>query len=103
VSAFFPQPVTLLLLPLFQHVTSIAASGWPDPGGYPPGSFGVAPIAGASWQFPTGPQPAACLGTKVNFTYGTTGRIGGLGTAGGLTFDPAIADTSGTKELYLFN
>jgi hypothetical protein len=101
VSAGLMQPVTSLCLGLFGHVTRYAPSGWPDPDGF----SSLVPIgpAGASWQVPTGLQPAACLGTKVNLTYGTTGRKGSLGSPGVLTFDPSIADTSGSRELYLFD
>lgn len=90
---------------LFGHVTGVPASGpWPDPDGFGGAApFGVTAVAGASWQLPTGPQPSACTGTKINITYGTSGRTGVLGSPGGLTFDPSVADTSGTKELYLFN
>jgi len=101
----FPTPLTNLCWTLFGHVTSVPALGpWPDVDGFGgTAPFGVEAIAGASWQFPTGNQPAACTGTKVNITYGTSGRLGVKGAAGGLTFDPSIADTSGTKEIYLFN
>jgi hypothetical protein len=90
---------------LFGHVTGIPAGGpWPDPDGFGGAApFGVTAVGGASWQFPTGPQPGACVGTKLNITYGTTGRTGVLGAPGGLTYDPAIADISGSKELYLFD
>jgi hypothetical protein len=102
VSAGLMQPVTSLCLGLFGHVTRIAPSGWPDPDGFSAGT-GSTMIAGASWQIPTGLQPAACIGTKVNLTYGTTGRKGVVGAPGQMTFDPSIADTSGSRELYLFN
>jgi hypothetical protein len=100
VSAGLLQPLTNLLLPIFGHNTAFAASGWPDPGGFPSGQFGVPAVGGASWQFPTGPQPAACVGLDVNFTYGTSGRVS---PTGGLTWNPAVADTSGTKQIFLFN
>ena len=105
VSAGLLQPITSLCLGLFGHVTGVPASGpWPDPDGFGGAApFGVTAMAGASWQFPTGPQPSACVGTKVNLTYGTSGRTGVLGAGGPLTFDPSIADTSGTKEIYLFD
>jgi hypothetical protein len=103
VSALFPQPATLVLLPLFGHVTKFAPSGWPDPSGFPPAATFPIVIAGASWQVPTGAQPAACVGTKINLTYGTTGRLGNVGSPGPMTFDPSIADTSGSKEVYLFD
>jgi hypothetical protein len=105
VSAGLLQPITSALFPVFGHVAKDTPSGiWPDPDGF----GGVAPfnvhaVAGASWQLPTGLQPGACTGTKVNLTYGTSGRTGVLGAPGSLTWDPSIADTSGTKELYLFN
>jgi hypothetical protein len=100
VSSGFPQPVMDWGHRTFGHVTQL---GFPDPWGFPVGAFGVAPIAGASWQVPLGPLPAACAGTAMNLTYGTSGRLGGVGTAGPKTFDPSIADTSGTRELYLFD
>jgi hypothetical protein len=103
VSAGFLQPITASMFNVFQHVTSTAPSGFPDPGGFASGAFNTPAIAGASWQVPTGNLPAACTGTKLNVTYGTSGRTGGVGSAGGLTWDPSVADTSGTKELFLFN
>jgi hypothetical protein len=99
VSAGLLQPLTKLCFGLFGHVTRL---GWNDPDGLQGFIFPIL-IGGASWQVPTGLQPAACLGTKVNLTYGTTGRKGSLGSPGALTFDPSIADTSGSKELYLFD
>jgi len=103
VSPGFLQPITQSMFNLFQHVTSVAPSGWPDPQGLPTGAFAVPAVAGASWQIPVGPQPSACIGMAFNFTYGTSGRLGGVGTAGHLTFNPSIADISGSRELFLFN
>jgi len=88
VSAGLLQPLTGLGFGLLGHVTR---PGFP---------FG---IGGASWQLPTGPQPAACTGIAVNITYGSSGRKGVLGAPGKLTFNPAIADTSGTRQLFLFD
>jgi hypothetical protein len=82
------QALTGLGFGLFGHVT---AAGFP--GG----------IGGASWQLPVSPQPAACVGLAVNITYGTTGRNGSLGAPGGLTFNPLVADVSGSKQLFLFD
>jgi len=103
VSAGLLQPITGICFNLFGHATSTTASGWPDPDGFASGAFNTPAIGGASWQFPTGPQPAACVGAAVNLTYGTSGRLGAVGSAGGLTWNPTIADTSGTKQLFLFN
>jgi hypothetical protein len=89
VTAGLLQPITNNLLGLFQHVTATAPSGWPDPGGFPSGAFNTPAIGGASWQIPTGNIPAACTGTKLNLTYGTSSRTGGVGTAGGLNWDPS--------------
>src|SRR5262245_14681919 len=88
VSAGLLQPLTSLGFGLFGHVTR---PGFP---------FG---IGAASWQLPTGPQPAACTGIAVNITYGSSGRKGVLGAPGKLTFNPDIADTSGTRQLFLFD
>ena len=88
VTAGLLQPVTSLGFGIFGHVTQ---AGFP---------FG---IGGASWQLPTGPQPAACTGIAINITYGSSGRKGVLGAPGGLTFLPTIADTSGTRQLFLFD
>jgi hypothetical protein len=52
---------------------------------------------------PTGPQPAACAGIAINITYGSSGRKGVLGAPGKLTFNPNLADTSGTRQLFLFD
>ncbi len=106
VSAGFLQPITNTFLALFQHLTKVPPSGvWPDPGGFPGvAPFGVQSVAGASWQLPVGPLPAACVGTKLNLTYGTSGRAGCLESGpAGLTFNPEVADTSGTKQLFLFD
>jgi len=103
VSAGLLQPLTNSLFGFFGHATSTTASGWPDPGGFASGAFGTPAIAGASWQVPTGLVPAACTGTKVNLTYGTSGRFGQVPVPGQLTWDPTQADTSGTKQLFLFN
>jgi hypothetical protein len=100
VSSGFIQAITHATLPLYGHVTQ---AGFPDPSSYVMGAFGVQGIAGASQQLPVGNPPAACLGLAVNLTYGTSGRTGVLGAPGPVTWDPAVADTSGTRELYIFN
>jgi hypothetical protein len=100
VSAGFPQALTRTCATIFGHVTQ---PGFPDPSGYTSGAFGVPGIAGASGQIPVGTAPAVCIGLPFNLTYGTSGRTGVLGAPGSLTFDPSVADTSGTRELYLFN
>ncbi|HEX5009819.1 MAG TPA: hypothetical protein VFY71_05420 [Planctomycetota bacterium] len=88
VSAGLLQPLTSLGFGLLGHVTR---PGFP---------FG---IGGASWQVATGPQPAACTGIAVNITYGSSGRKGVLGAPGKLTWNPDVADTSGTRQLFLFD
>jgi hypothetical protein len=97
VSSGFIQPLTLNTLGLFGHVTQLGfAMPWSPP------SFPLE-TGGASWQLPL-PAIVPCLaGTSVNLTYGTSGRTGGLGTAGGLVFDPAVAGTSGSRQLFLFD
>ena len=61
-------------------------------------------VGGASWQVPTAIQPVPCVfGATFNLTYGSSGRLGTLGAPGKLTFDPAVADTSGTRQLFLFD
>jgi hypothetical protein len=104
VSAGFVQPITSLCWPLFGHKTGLATSGWPDPEGFASGAFGVTPMAAASAQFPTGSLTVCnvpgILGVPVNLTYGTTGRKDG---PGGLTFNPSIADLSGSREVFLFD
>lgn len=96
------QGVTNACFAFFGTVTSTAPSGWPDPDGFASGAFGVAPIAGASAQFPViGLTTCNIVGSvPVNITYGTTGRKDG---PGGLTFNPAIADLSSAKECFLVN
>jgi hypothetical protein len=61
-------------------------------------------IGGASWQVSTAMQPVPCVfGATINLTCGSSGRLGTLGAPGKLTFDPAVADTSGTRQLFLFD
>ncbi len=98
VSAGLLQPLTSAAFGLFGHVTR---PGFVD--GYPPSGIFPIIIGGASWQVPLTPLPAACLGTAVNITYGSSGRKGTLGAPGGLTFDPSIADVSGSRQLFLFD
>lgn len=95
------QAVTNLAFGFFQHATGSAPSGFPDPSGITSGAFGVNASAGGSFQFPTASSSgsAPCnLGAPVNLTYGTTG----LTPTGGLNFNPAVADISHTRELYLW-
>ena len=99
----FIQPTTSLALTIFQHTTKAAVSGWPDPDGIASGAFGVPAIAGGSIQFNVGPFVAKvpCNGSlPVNITYGTTGLNHFPPPA--LTWDPANADISGSKEIYLW-
>jgi hypothetical protein len=96
VSAGLVQPVTLLGFDLFGHVTQ---PGFPDPHG---GVF-VASVGGASNQIPIAPMPAPCLGLALNITYGSSGRLGSLGAPGPLSWDPSVARTSGTRQLFLFD
>jgi len=98
VSAGLLQPVTSLCFGVFGHVSR---PGFVSPF---PSFSNPTTIGGASWQLPTGPHPSACLvGVSFNATYGTSGRLGTLGAPGKLTFDPAVADTSGTRQLFLFD
>jgi hypothetical protein len=99
----FIQPVTSQGLTIFQHTTKAATSGWPDPDGIASGAFAVPPIAGGSIQFNVGPFVAKvpCNGSlPINLTYGTTGLNHSPPPA--LTWDPANADISGSKEIYLW-
>jgi hypothetical protein len=104
VSAGFVQPITSLCWSLFGHKTGTATSGWPDPEGFASGAFGVPALGGASNQFPTGTLTVCnvpgILGVPVNITYGSTGRKDG---PGGLTFNPSVADLSGSRECFLFD
>jgi hypothetical protein len=99
----FIQPTTSLALSIFTHTTKAATSGWPDPDGIASGAFGVPAIAGGSIQFNVGPfvNKVPCNGSlPVNLTYGTTGLNHSPPPA--LTFDPSVADISGSKEIYLW-
>ena len=99
----FIQPTTSLALSIFTHTTKAATSGWPDPDGLPSGTFGVPAIAGGSIQFNVGPfvNKVPCNGSlPVNLTYGTTGLNHSPPPA--LTWDPSVADISGSKEIYLW-
>ncbi|HZL98949.1 MAG TPA: hypothetical protein VFD43_01740 [Planctomycetota bacterium] len=100
----FIQPVTSQALLIFNHVAKVATSGWPDPAnGVASGWPAVPPIAGGSIQFNVGPFVAKvpCAGTfPVNLTYGTTGRHHTPPPT--LTWDPAVADISGSREIYLW-
>ncbi|MGQ0552613.1 MAG: hypothetical protein ACT4PU_05285 [Planctomycetota bacterium] len=97
----FMQAATNLAFGIFGHTTAVAASGWPDPEGFAPGAFGVTSIAGGSTALFTTlfPAPPCGFGLAVNITYGTSG----LTPSGGITFDPSVADTSYSRECYLFN
>jgi len=100
VTAGILQGITKTSFGLFGTKTSLVA--WPDPDGFAVGAFGVAPVASASNQFPTTGLTVCpvVISLPVNITYGTSGRKDG---PGGLTYNPAIADTSGTRELFLFD
>ena len=89
----FPQALTSRGLQVFGHATA------PVPGG--PYFGGIDQVVGASWQVVVRSLPAACTGLPINFTYGTSGREGTVGAPGRLTFDPAVADISGSRELFL--
>lgn len=97
VSAGLLQPLTALGFQFFGHVT--------QPGFVHPFTsfFTPSSVGGASWQVPVPPLPAACTGTALNITYGTTGRLGTLGAPGPLTFDPDIAPPSTSRQLFLFD
>jgi hypothetical protein len=91
------------LFGVFGHSTSLAPSGWPDAGGFAVGQFGVAPIAGASIQLPMPVLPAVCLaapGATFILTFGTSGLVTPTGP---LTWNENVADTSGSKEVVLFD
>ncbi len=103
VSAGLLQPTTNLTFGIFQHATSATTPGWPDPAGVTSGAFGIPAIAGASQQIGLPPLPAACAGIALNLTYGTSARLGVAGAPGVKTWDYTKGDTSGTKELFLFN
>jgi len=45
----------------------------------------------------------ALAGLALNITYGSSGRLGELGSPGRMTFDQNIAATSGTRQLFLFD
>jgi len=100
VTAGLLQGITKTSFGLFGTRTSLVA--WPDPDGFAVGAFGVSPIASASNQFPTTGLTVCpvVVSLPVNITYGTSGRKNG---PGGLTFNPAIADVSGMRELFLFD
>jgi hypothetical protein len=92
------QPVTQLGFSSFVHTTGLAPSGWPDPSGITPGAFNVNASAGGSLQVATAgfSSRIPCnIGIGFNITYGTTGL------APGLTFDPSVADVSGTRQLFV--
>jgi hypothetical protein len=98
----FLQPVTQLGINVLGHVTKAATSGWPDPNAAQ-GAFGVPAIAGGSIQFNIGPFVGSVpcgIGIPVNLTYGTTGLNHSPPPA--LTWDPSVADISGSKEVYLW-
>jgi hypothetical protein len=96
------QPITTTAFSIFGHTTKLATSGWPDPDGLPVGFAGVIPSAGGSTLLSTSafsgsiPCSAGLSGIPLNITYGSSGL------APGLTWDPSVADISGTKQLFLF-
>lgn len=98
----FIQQLTRTLLPVFQHETKPASSGWPHPHGISGGTFPIY-IAGGSAQVSLAalaPKVPCNVGLPLNLQYGTTGLDPSAPPA--LTFDPSVADLSGRKELYLF-
>jgi len=98
VSAGLLQPITSLGFSLLGHVTR---PGFVSPF---PTSSSPTTIGGASWQISTAMLPVPCVfGATIELTYGSSGRLGTLGAPGKLTFDPAVADTSGTRQIFLFD
>ena len=101
-TAGFIQQLTVAALPVFQHETKVAPSGWPHPHGLS-GFPSPLSVAGGSAQISLAalaPQVPCNLGIRVNLQYGTTGLDPSPPPA--MTFDPSVADISGRKELYLF-
>ncbi len=96
VSAGLLQPLTAVSLVSYGHVT---LPGFADPH---PSSISLT-VGGASWQVPLLQHPAGCHGLAFSITYGTTGKLGALGAPGRKTFDPSIADVSGSRQLFLFD
>jgi hypothetical protein len=97
----FPSPTTLSFFPLFVHATTPVA--WPDPGGYggSAGDFGVPMVAGASVFIPLGGIDSVCfVGLSIALQYGSSGLVSSTGP---LTWDPAIARVSGTRQIFLFD
>jgi len=98
VSTGLVQPITSLGFSLVGHVTR---PGFVSP--FPTFSSPTT-IGGASWQMSTAMLSVPCLfGATIELTYGSSGRLGTLGAPGKLTFDPAVADTSGTRQIFLFD
>jgi hypothetical protein len=98
VPAPWPQTLTTVFWPFFIHNTSdqTGNSLWPDPSGFPGGTFGVAPTVGGSTHIPFVGFGPVCLGAPIAWGYGSTGL---KGPGGPLTFRPDVNQTSTGRQV----
>ena len=97
----WPQPITNAFFPFYLHNTSdqLTSSLWPDPDGFPGGTFGIPNVVGASLMIPNGSVVfGICVGAPLAYDYGTSGL---LGPAGPLTWDPNKNPTGFGRQLLL--
>lgn len=69
------QPETNLFASLFLHTVndqSTLGNLWPDPFGFPGGTFGIPPVVGSSSHFPTGGGASVALGVPIGFQAATS-------------------------------
>jgi len=94
----FPTPTTLAFFPFFIHATddqTALGNLWPDPAGFPGGTFGVVPNVGATIHLPTIGVTGTCIGLPVGLQIGSS-ALGGPGgpLAWGKTNEDAPSNSS---------
>ena len=73
----FPQSITLSFFPFFLHNVDdrTGLTAWPDPFGFPGGTFGIPPQVGSSIHLPVA-SAAVCIGLPVGLQAGTSALKG---------------------------
>lgn len=76
----FPQPITTSFFPFFIHSPDdrTGLTAWPDPFGFPGGTFGIPPVVGSSIHLPTVVSSVA-IGLPVGLQAGSSALKSGVG------------------------